>query len=257
MAKVRIKAWHTHMWPAIHRLNCLYHVYPAKANDVWRANVRQLSRRMGIFTGRKIVAVAMDESTHTIDTVRHEFRDDQQQIEFIATRNDPDLREAATLEILLETVESHDGAEASFYGHTKGNSTKDNAFGAELWRNAMYHHLLDHVHVCRDLLMRHPCVGTHKMVYPTRSRVLREPYPTRLKHGSWLYAGTFFWFRHDAIFGADWRNIPCDRYGAEAWLSGIVSHQEAATVFQPWPATEYPTPSPYDPRIYRWPRRDE
>jgi len=251
------KIRYIHMMPAIHRLNLLYHVYPSKANEIWRANIRQVVRRMPIFSGRRVVVAALDGTTHGIDEVRRELEDSHKQIELVATRNDPELREAATLEILLESVESLDEAEASFYGHTKGNSTADNVAGAELWRNAMYHHLLDHVHVCRDLLLSHPCVGTHKIVYPTDSPHLRQPYPTGLRHGNWMFAGTFFWFRHSAIYSRDWRNIPADRYGAEAWLSGLFTHDQAATVFQPWPADQYPMPSPYNPRLYQWPIHDE
>jgi len=255
MTRPRVR--HIYMWLAIHRLNCLYHVYPSTANDVWRANVRQLLKRMHVFNGRLVVAVAVDDTTHTAQEVQREFGD-VRRIEMLVLPNDPTLRETATLLPLLEAVQSENKAEATFYAHTKGNSTRDSALGAELWRNAMYHHLLDHVHVCRDLLMSHPCVGTHKMVYPRHSPDLRVPYPTRLQHGNWLFAGTFFWFRHDAVFTHPaWRDVPRDRYGAEAWLSGLFHHQQAASVFQPWPADQYPTPSPYNPRIYRRPIRDE
>ena len=71
----RIRAHHIHMVPAIHRLNLIYHVYPSRRNDVWRANVRQIVRRLPIFTGRMVVAVAMDDDTHTVDEVRREFGD--------------------------------------------------------------------------------------------------------------------------------------------------------------------------------------
>jgi hypothetical protein len=50
--------------------------------------------------------------------------------------------------------------------------------------------------------------------------------------------------------------VPRDRYGAEAWLSTLFSADQAATVFQPWPASEYPVVSPYDPSIYQHPLRD-
>jgi hypothetical protein len=90
------------------------------------------------------------------------------------------------------------------------------------------------------------------MHWPVDDKYLRCPYPNRLDHGQWMFAGTFFWFRHDAVFGKpNWWRIPRDRYGAESWLSGLFDVHEAATVFQPWPASEYPPPSPYDPRLYQ------
>jgi hypothetical protein len=241
----------TWIWPSVHRLNLLYHVCPLRKNDVWRANVRQLKRRLHIFNGRKIVAVVEGEGLHGLDVVRREFADEG--IEWLTRPNDPELRETATLADLLAAVESTDPEEASFYSHTKGNSTADNALGAEYWRNAMYHHLLDGVHACRDLLASHPCVGTHKMCW----HALRSPYPSGLSVGNWMLAGTFFWFRHDAVYTHPiWRDVPRDRYGAEAWLSTLFSADQAATVFQPWPASEYPVVSPYDPSIYQHPLRD-
>jgi hypothetical protein len=123
-----------------------------------------------------------------------------------------------------------------------------------MWRNQAYHSLLDGVNVCRDLLLTHPCVGTHKMVWPENGQ---PPYPSGLVHGNWMLAGTFFWFRHSDVFThQNWRDVPRDRYGAEAWLSGLFKPEQAASVFQPWPVSEYPTPSPYDPALYLWPIRD-
>ncbi|MHB8953575.1 MAG: hypothetical protein ACYC4U_11445 [Pirellulaceae bacterium] len=240
-----------HHWPSVCRLNLIYHVCPLKSNDVWRANVRQLVRRLRIFSGRKVVAVAVGEKLHSLDVVRKEFGDPA--IEYLEIPNDKELREVATFLPLLQAVESTDPEEASWYGHTKGNSTRDNALGAEMWRNAMYHHLLDGVNVCRDLLLTHPCVGTHKIQTPKGVSI----YSSGLLHGQWMFAGTFFWFRHNTVFGhPDWRKVPQDRYGAEAWLSGLFPARQAATVFQPWPVSEYPVPSSYDPRLYLWPIRD-
>lgn len=243
---------HMYQRPSVSKLNLIYHVYPARSNNVWRLNVSRVAAKMALFSGSCVVAVAVDETTHDVDEVRKAFG--WPNIEYIRVPNDPALREAATLPLLLDAVHSTDAAEATFFAHTKGNSTKDNALGAEFWRNAMYHALLDNVHVCRDLLLRHPCVGTHKMCWPGDGP---SPFPTRLAVGNWMYAGTFWWFRNQDVFSRDdWRQVPRDRYGAEAWLSTMFNVDDAATVFQPWPASEYPTASPYDPRLYRFPIRD-
>ena len=241
------------MWPSVRRLNLLYHVCPLKKNDVWRANVRQIVRRLNIFNGRKVIAVVRGNGLHGLDVVRHTMGDDT--VEYLELPNDEQLRETATFRQLLESIESTDPEEASFYGHTKGNSTRDNALGAELWRNAMYHQLLDGVNVCRDLLATHPCVGTHKMQWANDEDV---PYPTLVSNAHrWMFAGTFFWFRHVDVFShREWPDVKQDRYGAEAWLGQMFRPEHGATVFQPWPVSEYPPPSPYDPRLYLWPIRD-
>lgn len=243
----------TWIWPSVHRLNLLYHVCPLKKNDVWRANVRQVRRRLHIFNGRKVVAVVEGEGLHGLNEVRREFGDDS--IQWITRPNDPELREVVTFGDLLAAVESVDPEEATFYAHTKGNSTADNALGAELWRNAMYHHLLDGVNVCRDLLASHPCVGTHKMRW--KNGLGFSVFPSGHHACEWMYAGTFFWFRHDAVYSQpQWSNVSRERYGAEAWPGMLFAAEAAATVFQPFPCSEYPVVSPYDPAIYLWPIRD-
>jgi len=93
-------------------------------------------------------------------------------------------------------------------------TTSDDAEGGRLCWNAMHHALLQPIEVVRDGLRRHPCVGTTKLVWPA-GRV--PPYPTRLMHGRWVFAGTLFWFRHDQVFTRpDRQDVPQDRYGTEA-----------------------------------------
>ena len=201
-----------------------------------------------------LVAVVEGDGLHPVNEVRKAFGTTPIPIEYIIAPNDPVLREVVTFPLLLDAIKSTDYAEATFYAHTKGNSTADSELGSEFWRNAMYHHLLDHVEVCRDLLMSHPCVGTHKLVWKQNER---SPFPSKLNVGCWMYAGTYFWFRHKDVFSTDkWCEVPKDRYGAEAWLSTLFHPDDAATVFQPWMACQYPLTSPYEPSLYRWPIRD-
>jgi hypothetical protein len=233
--------------------NLLYHVCPLAENDVWLANVRQVRRRLDLFNGRRIVAVATGEGMLSPEDVRAAFGD--RDIEYLEIPNDRRLREVASFRALLDCVAEVDAKQATFYAHTKGNSTRENRTGAMYWRNAMYHHLLDGWPECiGHLESGMAAVGTHKMIWGTGRR---SPYPTKLQHGEWMFAGTFFWFRNDVVFGREWQNVPNDRYGAEAWLSGILSPGEARSVFQPWPETKYPTPSPYKPELYVEPIADE
>jgi hypothetical protein len=112
----------------------------------------------------------------------------------------------------------------------------------------MYHALLDDMQAVRHNLLRAPAVGCNLLIWPHDTA---PPYPTQLKHGHWMFAGTFFWFRNSAVFSRpDWRNVPNDRYGAESWLSGMFEPHEVVVMRQPWPADQYPTPSPYDPTLY-------
>lgn len=224
--------------------NLIYHVCALDSNDHWIDNIQQLVKRWRVFTQRKIVAVAVGDGMRSLEEVKQYFPGDA---EFIEVENDKRLREVKTFLPLLEAVKTLDMS-ATFYAHTKGNSTADDVYGAKLWRNAMYHYLLDHYRACLDILQSHPCVGTTKMVW---ARNARSPFPTGLGVGTWMYAGTFFWFRNDLVFShPDWSLVSDDRYGAEAWLSGLFEQRQAPSVFQPWPVDEWPIGSPYDPNNY-------
>lgn len=232
----------------VSRLNLIYHVCPLKANDGWRDNLYELLQRWGIFTGRKLIAVANGPGLHDLATVQALVR--RSDVEWLPIRNDPQLREVASFGPLLSAISNTCSSEATFYGHSKGNSTADNAQGAWLWTLAMYRHLLDQPEVIRDALRQYAAVGCCKMVWPKGSKA---PYPSALPVGHWMFAGTFFWFRHDRVFTQKprWRNVPQDRYGAEAWLSTLLDESEVLSVYQPWPISQYPTPSPYNPLVHR------
>jgi len=229
--------------------NLIYHVYASKANDLWRMNVRQLVRRWHVFNGRQVIAIATGPGIHPPDVVKSEFFNPPG-VEWLEIPNDARLREVATFLPLLEAIQSTSADEASFYAHTKGNSTADDAQGAMRWRNMMYSRLLDEPATIMEQLRTAPCVGTTKIVW---RRGDRGPYPTALRYGNGMIARTFFWFRHDRVFGHPrWGKVPDDRYGAEAWLSGLFADHEGISVNQPWPAPDYPSPNPYTPALYHW-----
>jgi len=236
--------------------NLIYHCCPLIGNDLWRRNVEQLLSRIALFDGYKIVAVSTGDSglLHPIEEVNREFG--QQNIRFIGVPNDRNLREVASFRRLLDEVYTLDPKQAVFYAHTKGNSTFDSVEGATYWRNVMYHMLLDGWQDRMAELERYPAVGTHKMWW---GKDQRSPYPSRLTYGNWMFAGTFFWFRAAAVFekeshttrnGNGWKTIPQDRYGAEAWLSGMFEKDDVHSCLQPWePDAKYP--NPYDPDLYK------
>lgn len=229
---------------AIEQTHLLYHVCPLeKSRDGWRWNVRQLVRRWGAFTGRCIVAVSTGPGCEPPAAVESEFPPG---VEWLLVPNDTRLREVATFEPLLESISRESGA--FFYAHTKGISTAGNRDGAQRWTEMMYRALLDDPAAVRRHLETYPCVGTTQMAWlPTD----RSPYPSRLRYGNWMFAGTFFWARTDEIFRRNWRDIPADRYGAEAWLSGLFPHfRWGLSLYQPWEPDDRRHPSPYDPHWY-------
>lgn len=234
--------------------NLIYHVFALRDNDDWRHNLARLRERWGVFNGKKVIAMAVGERSETVTRVHRELRG--LDYEFFSLANSVELREAASFPRLLEAVRSEDPAEASFYAHTKGNTTAGHVDAVRWWRNGMYRRLLDER--AWSSLARHPMVGCHKIAWPEGSH---GPFPTaqptvpeerRIRGiGNFMFAGTFFWFRHDAVFtNPRWRDVPVDRYGAEAWPSVMFRWHDVRSVWQKWPENAYPTPSPYNPSIY-------
>lgn len=241
----------------------LYHVCPldraADPHEGWRHNLRQLCRHWELFNGVRLIAIVHGERLEPVARVLAEF---EKQLGPTAGRdfdafvlpNDPLLRETATFPTLLEalysslpTPHSSLASHAFFYAHTKGNSTAGSRQGAIYWRNAMYHALLGGADNCLARLEQFPAVGTHKMVWRDHA----PPYPSGLRAGMWMFAGTFWWLRCDALFASPkWRDVPRDRYGVEAYPSVLFHPEQACSVFQPWPASVYPTPDPYRPELY-------
>lgn len=243
---------------AILRRNLIYHCCPLRANDGWQKNLDQLRRRWHVFNGgRKLIAVSLGEGlTASLGDVAGQLPADA---ELIAVPNDPILRETASLPILLDVIHNNTRLdEATFFAHTKGTSTlatnygtmsdSDRILGATRWRNAMYHHLLDRADECMERLKLFACVGTTQMICSPQRRFR---YPSGLPLKTWMFAGTFFWFRNDAVFShPGWRRVPKDRYGAEAWLGGLFPSGRSYSVFQPWDLHTFPAGSPYDPSYY-------
>ena len=232
----------------------IYHVYPAKKNDLWLDNLHWLIPNLPLFNGRRCIAVATSEATHSLDAVREMFGDHE--VELIPFDNDPLLREVATFPSLITKCHRMKEHEAVFYAHTKGNATGDDPQGALIWRNAAYDHLLNRYYeLVEPALRKNAAVGIHKMIWPFDS--VRSPYPTNLRHGNWMFAGTFFWFRPAITHNCDdWRNVPVDRYGAEAWLGGLLPHDVVESVYQVWePELSVGDVNPYDPNTY--PKEDQ
>jgi len=225
--------------------NLIYHVCPLKNTDEWKVNLLKLKENLSAFNGKRVIAVACDENTHAITDVHAIIGDN---VDLFQIENDPVLRETASFKMLLESVKNTDDNEATFYGHSKAVSTAQNPVGAKAWRNMMYSKLLKEWPECMSFLNYTLAVGTTVIAWDPDNMF---PWPSGLQYGLWMFAGTFFWFRHDAVFASKaWRKIPMDRYGTEAWLSGVLSEHEITSVYQPWDFHEK-SANPYLPDHYK------
>jgi hypothetical protein len=225
--------------------HCLYHIYAPEGDTDWLDNVKQLRRNSQIFNGIKYAAIAHDNNTIPNKEIKKQLPGFQ----FIEMKNDPILRETITfLPLLKKVIKYNQPGNAVFYAHTKGNTTLPvtNTEGARLWRNIMYDRLLDKYRQCMIYLRKYYAVGIHKTTWPES---MRDTFPSGLEFGNrWMFAGTFFWFRADALFSANWKILARDRYGVEAWLSGSLKLHEGKSVYQVYDEM-YPF-CQYDPRLY-------
>lgn len=244
----------------------IYHVCPLTANDGWLRNLDQLAKRWSVFDGTKTFAIVDGDGLEPIETTLRELNArgmEDADTALLFRSNDKRLREVVTFLPLLEVASKLEGY--VFYAHTKGNSTKDGIAGATRWRNSMYHWLLGRADdCCARLAEGARMVGTNKMVWRPmpigtmhsemqrlpRPLLRKTPFPGGLDNRyQWIFAGTFFWFRADAVFESPhWREVPADRYAAEAWPGQMFQHDECHSMWDPF--NPRLAASPYRPEYY-------
>jgi hypothetical protein len=208
--------------------NLLYHVYPRKGNGRWQWNVRQVLRRIDLFNGRRVVAIAVDGTTDSAEEVQAAFGGHVR--EFVVMHNDPSLREVATFEALFSRVDDPDPLQATLWAHAKSVTRRpEDATGA--WTEMLCEGMLDYWPVVEEQLERHPVTGAFR----TRGRFWPQH-----STADWAYAGSWFWFRNRHLFSRpDWRRI--DRFwpGIELYPALHFSWDEAGCLFCEHPGNLY------------------
>lgn len=200
-----------------YRRNLIVHCYPRKSG-MWRRTVNHLAARWPIFTGRKIITIAGDDSCDEPEDVIAAFPIG---CEFIIKLNNRPLQEVASFVPMLERIESRDANEITTYVHCKG-STQPAGHASHLWCDGMAAANLDYP----QLLDRYFDHGAN-VVGAFRSHGLWA-FPG---YHNWHFAGTWFTFRHSRIFGElNWRNVHPNFMGVEAW-PGIVPMSESGCMF--------------------------
>lgn len=243
---------HLHNTPrpasTITKRNLLYHVTPFASNDIWLRNVRQLVKRIDLFNGRRIIAVATGDGLVSPEEVRSAFG--THDVEIVPHPNSRELRENATFLKLLEQVASTDPAEATFYAHAKGVAKEvlcsGDPLGSRYWRNAMYHELLDGWDRIAELLEEYPVIGSHRRHHPHHPTI----YPDGQSSSDWHFGGTFFWFRNSDVYATNrWREVwQPTGWGAEAWVGRMFAFDQSACVAYDGLEDAY-NPDSYFPQI--------
>jgi hypothetical protein len=196
----------------------LYHVYPLRsASPAWQRCCAMLAARTPLFTGRRVCAAAVSAATDSADAVRAALPG----WEVLEVANDPGLREARTLPLLLDALGGalDDPAAAVFFGHAKGVTRPWNAgVTCHPWAWMLHEALLDHWPAVEASLSRHPITGAFKKT----GRGFKG------SASAWHYSGSFFWARAASLRG---KAVERQWFGAESSPGIWFSPDEAGCLF--------------------------
>ena len=196
----------------------LYHLYPV--GESWRWNVEQLRRRMSLFNGRRLMAVAVGPETATRDDVEGATAGMGLELRYVA--NDGVLREMATFPLLISQMAPYQSAsDVHLYAHAKGATSERWAPGARRWTTAMLTTLLDYWPAVERMLRDFPVVGCLR-----RDRQSLPDIPAL-----WHYSGSWRWTRNRDLFARDWRRIDNNWCGTEGYPGKHFTREEAGCLW--------------------------
>lgn len=193
--------------------NLIYYMYPVQGN-MWKWHLDQLFEYLDAFDGARLIRVSEDEHSESLAAVVRYFG--KRRAEFSLSRNDPNLRETVCFQDQLRMVYETSPKGFTFYAHTKGVSQPDHFLEkAKLWAQVMYFMNLKSQDLIDELMKRYSAIGTFRR---------------QMLHGgsNWHFAGTFFWFKNEALFSNPrWNSIFMDRYGIEGYIGGKIPIEQS------------------------------
>jgi hypothetical protein len=233
----------------------LYYVCPIAADGgaAWRWNVGQLLRRVRLFGGRRVCAVATHLGTIVPSLPdRKPFRlDPPGEVRDALAGHGFDVftvphhagGETAAFTPLWDRVAGCRGEEdVTFYAHAKGVSHPGFPAHIRAWAETLYAADLDYWPLVeRQLLARRAVVGSMRQAGAD---------------GTWIYSGAFYWVRNRLAFRKKtWRTCRRGWSGVELWPGAarydpdtetyrpLFSLREAGVIFKEYP----PGLQAYDP----------
>lgn len=212
--------------------NLLMWIYPKKG-PVWRWNVEQIARRIELFNGKKVFAIATDATTDSVQVALDAV--DALADDVLHFQNS--IGEVTGFNALLGSVASTNPNEVTYYCHAKG-VTKQGTPGMQSiqrWTEAMHEVLLDGYDEAQDALESHAFAGAFRATKPAFGM------------SAWHFPGTFYWFRNSDIFSLpNWATVQNEYYGTEAWPGRLVGVSRSACLL----ADQIPLADLYKPD--RW-----
>lgn len=228
-----------------------YHCYPVRGNGAWQWNLNQIRLRIGLFDGRRIIAIVVDDTTNAAgDVMGHMSGCD---VEFIVKHNDSELGEVSTWIDLWSQLKGEPGV--TFRAHAKGVSSvnkkeiikcRDAVDGItfkrswesdvpdlnrvatkRMWAEMMYSACLDNRDEVMDFLDKFSIVGPFKQK-SDREIKLKLPEELAKETPDWRFLGSFWWVRNEELSKRDWKGITKSYWGVETW-PGLNFNDEEST----------------------------
>lgn len=240
-----------------------YHIYPQKANEVWKWNLDRLAKRISLFNGRRILGLAIDGRTRPIaDVVDYAQQVGIEFSDVVVKPNIIKLREVTTWLPMLSLL-SPDTAgenEVVFSAHAKGVRYADRGDAVTNWAKVLYESSLDYWSLVRERLTEFNAAGSLRGYGAFDGK---ESY-------GWFYAGTFFWWRLKGVGRPEsretrWTRVDQQCIGTESWIGYQMPKHESGVLFldlveAPWNHELY-RPEKWDevfaPKWEEWKRENE
>jgi hypothetical protein len=229
------KKWHAELHPVRPLVdpvrNLIMHVMPVSANDNWKWNLDQIATRQHVFNGKRILAIAVEESLNTGGKALRTVSPDEV-IDYSTSiglewtmiesfKNNNKLREVATFPWLLGQVQSTNANEVTFACHAKGATHSADSITVK-WAERQYRVCLDDWFTVHRTLEQFSMAGAFRKF---------GEFTTPGNH-RWHYSGTNYWFRNDDVFNGDrWKKIDQHFFGTESWPGLMFPPERCACLF--------------------------
>ena len=193
--------------------NLVYYCYfeNSEINEFANYNINLLNRYLHIFTGQKIVKIAVDDlskdTTHLVSLFPN--------CDIEIVQNNPETRESEYFIQSLKEIKNENSI--TFFAHNKGSkSGGDGNNVVKVWLLSMYFFNLEETYLSNieyNLTNDKTFSGIMQITIPCPPWVTTD----------WHYSGTFFWFNTQKLFNIEgWDTFEKGRFSVEGYPGQMV-----------------------------------
>jgi hypothetical protein len=194
--------------------NLILHVFPLLGREEnWHWHISVIKKYRDLFDGKVIVSCVFGEGLSDPRDVEKMM---PREVDFRVFKNDQKLGEMVTFYDQVESVIQEDGW--TLRSHTKGVTHRQIDIET-IWARAMW--------ACCIKSPPNSKKNCHVMG-PMR---IAESFGTPVWPHGWFFAGTFFWFRNEAVRSRDWKLPFKDKWFIEWWPGVVFEFRESECLF--------------------------